>query len=380
MLRRPVVYACLCTALAGGWQWLTVACNYSGNWTALFRTGDWQAAPPTLQAESIHVFRGQGRGFDGQYYHYIAHDPFFQGDLAGYIDRPRYRYGKILVPVLAHLLAFGQQRYVDAAYFAVLLLAVFAGTFWLSGLAAIVGRHPAWGSCFLLAPSVIISAGYGAIDSALTALCAGFARYMTSNELSKVYPILLLAPLARETGLILILACGLAALAQRRYARAGITATAMAPCLAWAFFVAHHTSPSYPSPRRIVPFLSILEALQSEEYRSLATQILHAGALVALWSAFGLSILVWRRRGWQPVALACVLFSGMGALVLSSNQWHRTIDFARVFSPLLILMAAEGAALRIPWTAAILLVNSAAALLLLGEQVLGVWRRLGAWF
>ena len=88
-------------ALVTLWQWATVTANYGGNWTALFCTGATQRQPPLVVSENIYLF-ANSPGFDGQMYHYIAHDPLMRSDLRRYIDDPRLRYRRILIPLLAY--------------------------------------------------------------------------------------------------------------------------------------------------------------------------------------------------------------------------------------------------------------------------------------
>src|SRR5271165_6866236 len=112
--RRSLLFAAIGIALALLWQWATVTVNYGGNWTALFETGALANVPASLGNENIYRFRASA-GFDGQAYHYIAHDPFLRhADLRAAVDEPRLRYRRILVPGLAWLLAAGQPGAVDA--------------------------------------------------------------------------------------------------------------------------------------------------------------------------------------------------------------------------------------------------------------------------
>ena len=77
--------------------------NYAGNWTALFMTGDLSPTPPA-ELPRTYVFPGS-YGYDGQFYRYVAHLPWFRADWARYFDSPRMRYYRILVPALAWLSA-----------------------------------------------------------------------------------------------------------------------------------------------------------------------------------------------------------------------------------------------------------------------------------
>ncbi|HXM41822.1 MAG TPA: hypothetical protein VN924_11245 [Bryobacteraceae bacterium] len=72
---KSTAWALLCAALVLSWQAPTVRRNYGGNWTALYCTGDKFSIPPALASENIYSFK-QSYGWDGQFYHYISHDPF----------------------------------------------------------------------------------------------------------------------------------------------------------------------------------------------------------------------------------------------------------------------------------------------------------------
>ena len=92
--------ACLLVAASAAvlvllWQSLTVHYNYSGNWTALFCTGDTYAMPPAL-FPGTYIFAATD-GYDGMWYRYIAHDPLFRHGLAEFIDVAGIRYRRILV-------------------------------------------------------------------------------------------------------------------------------------------------------------------------------------------------------------------------------------------------------------------------------------------
>jgi hypothetical protein len=96
------------------------------NWTALFCTGSRFPVPPALAGESVYIFPNS-TGYDGQMYHYVAHDPFIRTDMWRYMDNAQVRYRRILLPALAFLLAAGWQPGIDRAYIGANLLFLFFG-------------------------------------------------------------------------------------------------------------------------------------------------------------------------------------------------------------------------------------------------------------
>jgi len=76
------------------------------NWASLLRVGSESPARPKIERELGPVVSPDVRGHDGQIYYLIARDPFGAGDtaalLAGFdTNPPRYRYRRILYPLLA---------------------------------------------------------------------------------------------------------------------------------------------------------------------------------------------------------------------------------------------------------------------------------------
>src|SRR5271170_3248559 len=141
---QPAVLGLLAVAILWSCQFLTVHYNYAGNWTALFRIRSSMPVPAFLKGEELYTFPGT-QGYDGQVYHLIAHDPWMRRGSADAIVYPAFRYQRILVPALAWILALGQDRWIHATYFAVILGFAFLGVYWLSQFAMRAGRSAAWG-------------------------------------------------------------------------------------------------------------------------------------------------------------------------------------------------------------------------------------------
>ena len=102
------------------WETLTVHFNYRGDWTALYDIGAQLQLPPELAGEDVYRFPNPA-GYDGQFYHLMAHDPFLRRGWAKFVDNPGLRWRRILVPALAHAVVFGDDERVDSAYLSVLL-------------------------------------------------------------------------------------------------------------------------------------------------------------------------------------------------------------------------------------------------------------------
>jgi hypothetical protein len=318
----------------------------------LFCTGTRFPIPPALAAEHIYVFE-HSSGWDGQFYHYMAHDPFLAGRIWKYTDTPVLRYRRILVPALAWLLAGGDSRRVDVAYHAVILLFFALGAYWLSRLAALYGHSRAWALAFVAIPAAIASMDRMAVDVALAAFVLAFAWFAREGQKQwPLYWILMLAPLVRETGLLLVAAYCLWLLRRKRVRLAAAFATTALPALAWFKYVDLRTPPFiYLSPV-VLPFSGALHRLLhlTPYPSSLMVRSVVWGfdtlAVAGVLLAFAIALPAARRTGWSPTGWAMLLFVLLGVFMWRPGDWPETSDYGRILSPLLILLAVEPLASR----------------------------------
>jgi len=352
--RRRLLLASLCALLAVLaaflWQFLVVTFVYGGHWVGLFYTAEQTRVPPELADMS---YRNKAGAYDGQFYRFMAHDPWMRKGYWRFMDNPRLRYRRILVPATAWLLAGGQRRFIDAAYVAGMLLWVFLGAYWLSRYALSVGRSPAWGLGFLLLPATLISIDRFTVDVALAALCVGFAWYARQDSPGRLYLILVLAPLARETGLLLLAAACLEALWRRRWRRCLLFATAALPALLWLRFVsAYLIAPGAGLHFHLVPpwlFQYPLVGIAMKMFQPVSyplgglllrvAQVLDVLALAGVLLA--VSIALWRifRRRFDAETIAALMFVGLAAMVSEPGYWGDVNGYGRVISPLFLLVA-----------------------------------------
>jgi len=378
--RRLVLYALAAVLSAAVWQALTIHYNFGGNWTALFCTGSKSPAPPAaLASEHIYVFAGT-EGYDGQFYHYIAHDPLLLRGFVSSIDAPRFRYRRILVPLLAWLAAAGRDRLVDRAYLAEIWLWVFAGALWTGLAAAARGAGPTWTLAFLAVPAVIVSLDRLTVDIALAALTAGIVYYLERRNWTAVVALGVAAGLTRESGLLIPAALMLWCILERRWARAIGAALALVPALAWYSYVAAHTPAS--DPERLlspIPFAGIVtRALHPAHYpfglalNALAA-ILDYAALAGLVAALVYCVVHRRRLARQPDGLMAFAFAALVVFTAHGGVWQDAYAFARGYSPLLLLVALDGAGSR-PTAALPIALTAPRIALQLSKQALGVIR------
>jgi hypothetical protein len=289
------------------------------------------------------------------------------------------RYRRILVPALAYLLAAGQDRFVDAAFFGVILLVVFLGAYWVSRYVSAEGHHPAWGLCFLLAPATIISIDRMTVDIALAALTVGFALYARHGPPWKLFLVLACATLARETGALLLAGYCMYLLWRRLPGRAAVFSAAIVPALAWFAYVQPRTESDLVANFLQTPnSLQLIATPQYDLARPLALAVtaldycLMAGLLLAL--ILTIRFAVTGTPG--PVGLAGLMFGLMTAWMMFFVTLLDPYTYPRVVTPLLLLVALQGLARNSPIGLLPVALVTARVAAQLGNQVLGILRGL----
>ena len=347
--RSAAEIALVAAVLAVVWLAADVELYDAGHLNGLFYTGQNAKLPPAIDADTYRV-RDQ-YGYDGEFYYLIAHDPLNHRGFLAYVDTPRYRWRRIALPALAHLLAFGNDAWVDQAYVGLQLLFVFLGAWWLARYAQLLGRSPAWGVAFLVIPSVAVSLDRMTIDLPLAAICVGLLYYRRSAVRWPAYLLLVAAPLVRETGIVLVVAwCLFCAIKKDRSAAIDGALCAL-PAIGWWTFVAFHTIPDVTSFSGGVPFRGLvtwtIRAFSHPEgvYGPRANAILELVALAGIWLGFGLTVHMAVKRArriadWELPEIIALAFAAFASIIGYQDIWASAYGIGRTLSPLLIALAA----------------------------------------
>ncbi|MGQ9635177.1 MAG: hypothetical protein ACUVXB_13140 [Bryobacteraceae bacterium] len=352
MRARCLGVGLLCAGLAFVWQALAVRYIYGGNWTGLFCIGDRQKLPVELLGEKLYTFP-DSYGYDGQFYHYIAHDPLARSELPEYIDAPRMRYGRILIPAAAWLLAAGQPGWIDEAYFAIVLLFLFMGSACAACLAERHGKSPVWGLLFLLTPAALVSMDRMTIDVSLLAICAAAAAFFPMRRQWDEWLILAAAPLARETGLALTAAYLSWSFVRRDWRRLWGGALSVLPFAFWSLYLNLRLGPMGFNWREAAPFRE-LAGVVLQPYPYPWSAAVNALVLGADWLALSgaLFAIASALRGplgsLRSFLYSAILWFGLLGLALAAvghrDIWIHLYGYGRVLSPLLLLLALRAVA------------------------------------
>lgn len=370
---RCLLLACISAAAIFAWQEFIIHFRYDGQQSALFFTGGQLSVPPPLQA-GTYLFQNSN-GYDGQFYRYVAHDPFFRRGFERYVDDPRYRYGRILVPLIAWSISGGQDRLIDRAYQITVLAFCALGVYWTCGWLQLSDAPPVWGMVvFLLLPATLSSIDRLLVDGPLCAVFAGQMYYTKLGRGNALYFIAAIAPLIRETGIVILAAVLAAAILEKHWRRFAVFTTAALPILAWSLYVAprtHGTTATRLFEKPVIGLFlhlftvnhdypgldkSLYLLMQTVDFLALAGYILCL-ALAAQW--------LWAHRGeWRdPVNLTVAGFLFLGLLLGHPYYFASPYAYSRPLSPLILWVALLGLASR-KWAALVppLLVSAGVAI------------------
>ena len=342
---RAVLAGGLAVLSAVAWLGVNVAFNYGGHIGGLFWTGA-QAGFPDGELPG-HAYRvADPVGYDGQFYHLVAHDPLIQRDFIGYVDTPRLRWRRIGVPGLAALITAGSDRYVDFAYVFIQVVFVFLGAFWLGRYAQTHGQSARWGLAFLAIPAVAVSLDRMTIDLPLAALAIGLVLYgeEAGRPRWQVYAILCAAPLVRETGMVLVLGWCLYSVFRREWRAAGRGAACAAPAIAWWIYVYNHTPIDGTHWFASYPFSGIVNRTLAGIIDPTSTWWLRAAAgfeelaLAGIWLALLLAFYLAAKRRTGLIELTALVFAVSVAALGKLDIWSSAYATGRTMSPLLIML------------------------------------------
>ena len=196
---------------------------HGGDATAFISAGDHVTDPagaPTLTVKE------DSDGYDGQYFHRLARDPFTQEarEFGTRLDRPAYRHQRIGYPLLVWAVTGGRADLVPAALIAVNLVALGGLAYGAARLAIEAGRPAQWGLVAAGWPGLIVALSYDLSEVLAASLLMATILAIRRGRWPAATALLLAAGATRETALILAVAIVAAAVLRcapfRRWSRA----------------------------------------------------------------------------------------------------------------------------------------------------------------
>ncbi len=376
----PFRVALLGTILVIAFQ-IFVVQGFGGNWTVLFCSGEKYPPPPDLVGK-VYQFP-DSQGFDGQFYLYIARDFGDERGTRHFIDNPSLRWLRVLIPGLASFLSFGSPDRATFAYIAVVWLFCFGGIWIASALSESWGYPALLGIAFLAIPSVPVSLDRMMTDIALVVALLGLVLAVVKRSNTWVYLPLVLAPLARETGMALVGGWVLFHLWRRDWKAVILGALSTLPSLAWFVWV----KVKFGGEAGFwfgAPFSGIFERLiEPGIYGNIKWDLMLAQATdylgaLGIGASFiiAIALLV---RGERSLLIFCAVVYTLGiACFAKEDMWGEAYSYSRTGGPVAVMLALIGVEQRRWWLVAPMLLALPRIALQYGSVSLVAFRNLSA--
>jgi hypothetical protein len=340
-----------------------------GDLAGLFFSGTTFHRPPELAG---YVYKGDG--YDGQMYRLVAHDPLAQKGYWKFLDDPRYRARRALVPLAAALGGGGSPWLVDLSYIAITDILLALGGVCFVRLARDSCPPAGAAALYILIPAVVAATDRMVLDGPLVAGFLAAWLFYRERRTGALMGVLALVPLLREVGVAVTAGVALAYLAARNYRRAAGALATVLPALLWWWFVALRTpsspaagdlltTPLVPQMRRLFTVLPNQEPfpldliVQALEFLGCFCLLLSLA-----WCAKAVVDGIRRRRIDDDVLLVLPL-AVVAAFAGSPAIMEPTYAFLRVDSPVLAWVALRMLRLRFSYAGAYVMASSAPLLI-----------------
>ncbi len=354
MWNSPARVAVLGIAFVILFQWFVVQ-GMGGNWTMWFYSGSKYPPPPDLVG-TMYQFPNS-LGFDGQFYYYIARDFTNARDTSAYVDFPPMRWMRALIPGGAAALAFSNPDRVIYSYIGI-VWGLCAFGIWLAARICLHWGYPPFaGLSFLAIPAVLVSLDRMMTDIALVVALLLFVYGMQREKPAWVYAALVLAPLARETGLALAGGWVLYQAWRREWKAALFGCLATVPFLGWITFVIA----KFGSGGAFFlgsPFSGIVHRLLTPVIYDAPSAGLRLAAItdyigiLGVAASFVLAIVLFV-RGERSVLMFCAIVYTLGiACFVKEDMWGEAYSYVRTGGPVALMLALLGAERRCWWLVA----------------------------
>jgi hypothetical protein len=335
------------------YQFLYCYSMTNGDMTGLFMTSSRARHPPGFS--SGFLYRDSG-GYDGQFYRILAHDPLDRKEYWSYLDNPRYRSRRILIPAVAAVLGGGSSGAVDFWYVAVTDILLALGGLCFIRLAEDSCSRLAAAAMYLVIPAVTASTDRMVLDGPSLAGFLALWLFVKEDRKWAAWTVLILLPLIREAGLVFTAGAWIVWLQRRDRWGLLVGAVTPLPALAWWWYAALHTGPSGAGGMLSTPLIPQVMRLFTPVSRpvsrpeNLLLQSLDLVGLVCLLIAFALTcraVIGELRRGHMEEDTLIILPAAILAAVSSGPSiLSEPYAFLRVNSAMLTWAALRLLAMR----------------------------------
>lgn len=327
--------------------------KFNKNITGFMVIGDYFEAPQIWTPHTL-IHRGSV-GYDGQFYYYIAHDPFILSHSFNHIDFPAYRYQRIIYPLSAWLLSFGQPELIPYMLVVVNLLGIILGTYFVILILNHFGRSPWYGLFYGLFWGFLLCLLRSLPEPLATTFVAMSVYFYLKEKTAWQILSLTLAALTQETTLMVSLAFLFYHFRQKEYRKSIYMLFPPLAYFSWQLYIFHHFQTfSFLGGTQNFgpPFQGILEKLLRLGQGSLSYAEIAEGLFLSM--ILGLILLAFYDviKYYGPFTLS---FAGYALLTVFLNKliWVEPWSYARatlglLFFNLLIFTKEKGKLNLIP--------------------------------
>jgi len=293
------------------------------------------------------IFDAEG-GYDGQYYYYTAMDPFMREGLFN----NAYRRQRILYPLLSRAAAFGDVRLLPYSMYAVNLVALAFGVFFLVALLRHYGASPWWSLFYGLSPAAVMTVQYDLPNPVSAALIiAALYSYVRRSRVAATSALLAVALLTREDAVMALVPLMLwDYVSTRSIRRVLLLAASLVPFFLWQWAVVLKTgampTASSAGVVSVVPLYGILAYFSSVRPEGLVATLKVFNTLLVLVYFLAVSWAVIKGLREKANLFYCMT-AAYCLLVFFTvpSQWNNFNGLLRMFYgifPLVILSYAAG--------------------------------------
>ncbi len=319
-----------------GVVWLSIR-HYGDNLSSLIQVG--QRAPesePHGLGHHVVVLRNS-TGYDGQFYYYIADDPFLQKRTF----RSPFRYQRIGYPVVVWAVSLGRRDWRPAAMVAVNIASVIAVAIlsayiiiWLAP-----EMNPWWALACAINPSLLAAVELDLAEPLTLALSlAGLLLYLRRRIIMAAI-VFAAAILTREVAILMLIPLVMAEIRARATGNTLILLLAIAPYLLWQVVLGSAFGRSGLSTSEgnfTLPFAGIRAVISAARGQPIRQAVIHQGPVLALavFMLLALGVAAWRLVRHYDIFDAGIAVHSLAALFAAPVIWIAYSSAARVFGGL----------------------------------------------
>lgn len=221
--------------------------SFNGNYSGFVRFAEFRAEKVEQLQRSPQLRKSliiRDRGYDGQFYYYIALDPFllyYKDTPSLYrevVDSARYRYERIGFPLLINIFSLDHPELYAQTMIWLILAGQAVGVFFLWKIAAFFQRSPLWALLYVLVPGFLISLHLALPEPIAAAFLLGGVFFYLKERFPTAMLFFAFSILIRETTIlyigILVLVEGMQ---RKRIAPALLLGCSVIPYVAWKAYL-----------------------------------------------------------------------------------------------------------------------------------------------